>query len=363
MTRRIVVFGLSISSSWGNGHATTYRGLLAALAARGWETTFFERDTEWYSNNRDLAAPSFCDLRLYKDWTAACIDAAAAVRAADAIMVGSYAGQAQEIVDWLAGHKRPLVFYDIDTPITLTAFQQNGEAEYIRSDQVPLFDVYFSFTGGGALRELEHVWGAKRAEALYCGVDPSIHRPTPVDPNFRCLLGYMGTYAVDRQAKLEELLIGPARGLGDEHFIIAGALYPGLELPANVKQMQHIYPSDHAAFYSSNWATLNLTRDAMVQYGWCPSVRLFEAAACGACIMTDTWPGLDQFFEPDKELLLVRSGQDIGQHFSSLTPERRLGIGQSARERVLREHTYDARAAQMETTLLQVLRGTSDTGD
>jgi spore maturation protein CgeB len=360
VTRRLVIFGLSISSSWGNGHATTYRGLLKALSTKGWETTFFERDTEWYRNNRDLADPSFCNLRLFEDWASARADAASAVRDADAVMVGSYAGHAEEIVDWLAGQARPLLFYDIDTPVTLTAFRQSGQAEYLRSDQVRLFDVYFSFTGGAALRELEQSWGAKRAEALYCGVDPSFHQPQPVDPNFECLLGYMGTYAPDRQLKLNDLLISPARQLGDSRFIVAGALYPDMDLPPNVELLQHVYPANHAAFYSSNWATLNLTREAMVRYGWSPSVRLFEAAACGACILSDTWPGLNELFEPGKELLHVRDDREVLSILSHLTPERRARIGQMARKRVLREHTYEARAAQVDATLSGVLHGATE---
>ncbi|HEX3246743.1 MAG TPA: glycosyltransferase [Chloroflexota bacterium] len=359
VTRRLVVFGLSISSSWGNGHATTYRGLLKALSARGWETTFFERDTEWYRNNRDLAEPSFCDLRLFENWASTRPDAASAVGGADVVIVGSYTAHAQEIIDWLAGQGRPVLFYDIDTPITLTAFRQKGETEYLRSDQVRLFEVYLSFTGGSALWELEHSWGAKRAEALYCAVDPSFHQAKRVDPNFECLLGYMGTYAPDRQAKLNDLLISPARRLSDRRFVIAGALYPDMELPRNVELLQHIYPADHAAFYSSNWATLNLTRDAMVRYGWSPSVRLFEAAACGACILSDAWPGLNELFEPGEELLLVRDDREVLSILSQLTPERRGRIGEMARERVLREHTYEFRATQVDATLSTVLRGAS----
>ena len=354
---KLVVFGLSVSSSWGNGHATTYRGLLGALAARGWEITFFERDVEWYRSNRDLPRPSFCELRLYDEWPEAREQAEEAVAGADLVLVGSYAGGATEIVDWLARQDRPLFFYDIDTPITLTALRQDGAAEYLRADQVPRFAVYFSFTGGPALRELEEVWGARRAEALYCGVDGSVHRPTPVDPRFACALGYMGTYAADRQSKLEALLIEPARVRPAERFIIAGPQYPPMTLPPNVEYLPHVYPRDHAAFYASNRATLNLTRAAMVRYGWSPSVRLFEAAACGACIVSDRWPGLDELFEPGAEILLAETTDEVLHHLEVLDPTRRAAIGRAARRRVLAEHTYEQRADQFEAAYRRLIGG------
>lgn len=356
---KLVVFGLSITSAWGNGHATTYRGLLGALAGRGWEITFYERDVEWYRSNRDLPAPAYCTLRLYTDWATVRSEALAAARAADLVLIGSYADRAEELADSLTGRDRPTFFYDIDTPITLTALQRDGRAAYLRADQVGGFDLYFSFTGGPAPRELEQVWGARRAEALYCGVEAAIHRPGPPDPRYACALGYMGTYATDRQPKLEELLVGPAGRLPDERFIIAGAQYPKLSLPPNVERLTHVYPRDHAAFYSSNRATLNLTRAAMVRYGWSPSVRLFEAAACGACILSDRWPGLDELLEPGREILLVEDGADVLRHLASLTSERRARIGEAARRRILADHTYVRRAAQLESAYQRVLRGTT----
>lgn len=347
MTRRLVVFGLSLSSSWGNGHAIPFRGLCRELAARGWQITFFERDVEWYRSNRDLTAPDYCDLIFYDGWP----PADAAVRAADAILVGSYVPDAPSIIDWLAGMGRPLLFYDIDTPITLTSLQASGEAAYLRADQVPLFDVYFSFTGGAALRELEDRWHARRSETLYCGVDALVYRPVAVDPRFACRLGYMGTYAADRQSRLEELFFGTARARPDERFLLAGAQYPPMDLPTNVRHELHLYPRDHAAFYSSNTATLNLTRDAMRRYGWSPASRLFEAAACGACIISDTWPGLETVLEPGREVLLADSPADVAAHLDALTPLRRAEIGRAARQRVLREHTFANRAEQVDTAI------------
>lgn len=354
MSRSLVVFGLSLSSSWGNGHAPTFRGLLRALAARGWSITFFERDVEWYRSNRDLPDPEFCELRLYTDWPAVRADADLAVSAADAVLVGSLVADGADLVDWLAGRNRPLLFYDIDTPITLVALNRTRQTEYVRADQIPLFETYFSFAGGPALDELEHRWRARHAEALYCGVDTLVYRPVPSEPRLECLLSYMGTYAADRQPAVEELLFAPARQLARERFILAGAQYPPMDLPPNVEHEIHVYQRDHAALYCSSRATLSLTRQSMRQYGWAPSTRLFEAAACAACIISDTWPGLEDVLEPGRQVLLAEHRDDVLGHIAALSPERRAAIGAAARERVLADHTYERRAAQVEQVLDRV---------
>ncbi|MCA1648485.1 MAG: glycosyltransferase [Chloroflexi bacterium] len=347
MTRRLVVFGLSLSSSWGNGHAIPFRGLCRELAGRGWRITFFERDVEWYRSNRDVIRPDYCDLVFYDGWPAA----EATVRAADAVLIGSYVPNGARIVDWLASLGRPLFFYDIDTPITLTSLQQDGQAAYLRADQIPLFEVYFSFTGGPALAELEHRWGARQVEALYCGVDPLVYHPAPADARYACCLGYMGTYAADRQPRLQHMLIDTARARPDERFLLAGPQYPPMDLPPNLRQEIHVYARDHAAFYSSNYTTLNLTRAAMRRYGWSPASRLFEAAACGACIISDTWPGLETLLEPGREVLLADTQTAVAAHLDELTPQLRAAIGQAARERVLRQHTFANRAEQVDAAI------------
>ncbi len=353
MTRSLVVFGLSLSSSWGSGHGATYRGLLRALADRGWSITFFEHDVEWYRSNRDLHNPDFCDLRLYADQP----DAAAAVRAADVVMVGSFVHQGAALIEWLREQGRPLFFYDIDTPITLVQLARTRATEYLRADQVQCFETYFSFAGGPALTELEQRWGSPHAEALYCAVDTTVYRPVPVDSRFECTLSYVGTYAADRQPAVEDLFFAPARALPAERFFLAGAQYPSdMELPANVVHEPHVYPRDHSALYCSSRATLNLTRQSMRQYGWSPSTRLFEAAASGACIISDTWPGLDTLLEVNREVLLASATQDVMRHLETLSPEQRNKIGAAARQRVLREHTYEQRAVQVEAAFERAMR-------
>jgi len=352
MTRRLVIFGLTLSSSWGNGHAIPFRGLCRELATLGWQITFFERDVEWYRSNRDVACADYCELRFYEDWQT---EATSAVRSADAVLVGSYVPDGATIIDWLATTDRPLFFYDIDTPLTLSALAESGQTEYVRGNQIPYFRTYFSFTGGPALPELEQRWGSPHAEALYCGVDPLVYHPVSPEQRFAALLGYMGTYAADRQPRLEEFLLQTAEGRPGQRFLLVGPQYPPMRLPVNLEHIVHLYPREHAAFYSSSLATLNLTRDAMRAYGWSPASRLFEAAACGACIISDIWPGLEQILEPGRELLLADSRADVESHLDTLSTARRMAVGTAARERVLAEHTFAHRAAQLSTALERVL--------
>jgi spore maturation protein CgeB len=358
MTRRLVVFGLSLSSSWGNGHAPTFRGLLRALAGLGWSITFFERDVEWYRSNRDLPEPDFCDLRFYDAWPTVRGDVAPAVHAADVVLVGSLVADGPSIIDWLATQDRPLFYYDIDTPITLVELARSGQTDYLRSDQIRLFQTYFSFAGGRALDELEGVWGARHAEALYCGVDTAVYRPVASQERFECALSYLGTYAPDRQPAVDEMLFAPARALSSERCFLAGAQYPPMDVPANVRHQVHVYQRDHAALYCSSRATLNLTRQSMRKYGWAPSTRLFEAGACGAGIISDTWPGLDSIFEPNREVLLAETRHDVLRHLEALSPERRKALGDAARARVLRDHTYERRAEQVEAAFHKSTAGT-----
>ena len=293
---RLVVLGLSLSSSWGNGHATTYRALLEALAARGHAITFLERNKPWYRNARDFAATPYCDLVFYDE-----LDDLAAyaplVADADAVMVGSYVPDGVAVIRWVQAHARGIrAFYDIDTPVTLAKLRR-GDHEYLAPEQIREFDVYFSFTGGPTLRLLEEGYGAPAARALYCSVDPARYRPMDVPKRYD--LGYLGTYSADRQPGLDRLLIEPARRNPELRFAVAGSLFPhDLVWPENVDRHEHVPPEDHAAFYSSCRWTLNVTRQDMIAAGWSPSVRLFEAAACGTPILSDRWAGLDTLFEP-----------------------------------------------------------------
>lgn len=347
---KIVIYGLTITSSWGNGHATTYRSLCKALARRGHTITFVEKDVEWYRSNRDLPKPTYCTVRLYEDWEAEQSGLLAEARDADAVMVGSYFADAIVATEALLGHTdAPLLFYDIDTPITLAALRVHGHTDYLRADLIPQYSAYLSFTGGPALRELESHFGSPRAVPFYCSVDPDLYHPTPVNADFRCVLSYLGTYAADRQPKLMALLNETAKELAHEKFIVAGPQYPASEpWASNVGRIIHLSPPQHPSFYSSSCFTLNLTRDDMVAAGYSPSVRLFEASACGAAILSDPWPGLEEFLTPGSEILLPADTKEVVDILRHTSDADRLALGQRARERILAEHTAAHRAEQFE---------------
>ncbi len=357
---KIVMFGLAITSSWGNGHATTFRALARALHARGHRIVFFEKDVEWYASNRDMPEPPFCKVWIYDSWQGMLDVIREELRGADVAMVGSYfpdgLAAIAEVLDSNAAVK---AFYDIDTPITLASLRA-GATEYLRAEQVPGFDVYFSFTGGPLLRELKSKFGAQMAVPLYCSFDPDKYRFAAVRPEYECDLSYMGTYAPDRQAKIEELFCEPARKLPEKKFLLAGPQYPDeIHWPRNVQHIIHVDPQSHASFYSSSRMTLNVTRLEMVLAGYSPSVRLFEAAGCGTAIISDWWEGLNTFLTPGKEILLAQSAADIVIYMTEMEHAEIARIGRGAQERVLAEHTADCRAAQFEEAIAAAMNKSS----
>jgi spore maturation protein CgeB len=346
---RLVFIGLAITSSWGNGHATTYRGLIKALARRGHEVTFLERDAPWYAANRDLPAPSYCRAILYHDLEDLETQGGEAVRQADAVIVGSYVPDGIEVGYWAIDQAvGPVAFYDIDTPVTLAKLD-GGTADYIDHDLVGRYDLYLSFTGGPTLRRLEAM-GSPRAAPLYCSVDPELHGPVAVERQWR--LGYLGTYSPDRQATLSALLVEPARRMNHSAFAVAGPQYPtNSEWPANVTHIEHLPPSEHAGFYCAQDFTLNVTRADMKSAGYSPSVRLFEAAACGVPVITDAWPGLETIFRINDEILVAETSSDVVALLKGMAADRRRAIATAARAAVLAHHTCDHRAAELETLL------------
>ena len=347
---KIVIFGLSITSSWGNGHATTFRALARALSERGHRIVFFEKDVEWYGSNRDLPEPTFCELRLYREWESVVATVRRELTDADVAMVGSYFPDGIKASDEVFASAVPSkTFYDIDTPITVAALKEKGSTEYLRGDQVAGFDVYFSFTGGPLLKEIEKQLGAQRAVPLYCSFDPEKYRRFPISKRYACEMSYMGTYAPDRQPKLEEFLFGAAREMPEKTFLVAGPQYPKtIEWPANVRRVMHLNPRWHPHLYSSSRLTLNVTRRDMVMAGFSPSVRLFEAAACAATIVSDNWAGLETFFVPGKEILLPTSAEEIVRYLRECDERELNAIGAAAQARVLAEHTSARRAEEFE---------------
>lgn len=345
---RIVVFGLTISSSWGNGHATIWRGLARALGRRGHTVAFFERDVPYYAKHRDWRSLDGCTLFLYGDWDQAVELAKRELARADAGMVTSYCADGRAASNLvLSSRARCRAFYDLDTPITLERLRAGESVAYLPETGLSDFDLVLSYTGGGSLGELRRRLGARRAAPLYGCVDPEVHRPAPPDPEYRSDLSYMGTWAAEREESVERLFVTPAERAPERRFLLGGALYPPtFPWRANIAYKPHVPPARHAAFFGSSGFTLSVARRAMAENGWCPSGRLFEAAACGTAMISDAWEGLSEFFEPGRELLIARTTEDVAAALE-LGAEARSRLANAARRRVLHEHTADHRAARL----------------
>jgi spore maturation protein CgeB len=353
---KITFLGLSITSSWGNGHATNYRALVRELSARGHDVLFCERDVPWYAAQRDLPQPPWGRTSLYTSLEELAEQHSEDVAAADIVVVGSFVPDGVDVCDWvLENAGGTTAFYDIDTPVTLGKLRR-GEHEYISPELVGRFDLYLSFTGGPTLQVLEEEFGARRAVPFYCLVDPEAYRP--VEAEKRWDLGYLGTYSDDRHPVLEQLLIEPARWSPAADFAVAGPQYPQrIEWPPNVKRIEHVPPGEHASFYASQRFTLNVTRAEMRAAGWSPSVRLFEAAACGVPVISDRWEGLEWLFTPDEEILIADATTDVVDYLAEIGEEEAREIGERARERVLAEHTAERRCEQLEEEVAGVMAG------
>jgi spore maturation protein CgeB len=350
---KLVVLGLSLSSSWGNGHATTFRALLKAFAARGHDILFLERDVPWYAASRDVTDPAYCRLEYYGS-----LDELEGWRweigGADAVIVGSYVPEGVAVGRWVQAHARGVTaFYDIDTPVTLAKLER-GDFEYLSPDVIPGYDLYLSFTGGPTLRHIEQRYGSPAARALYCSVDPDAYPPLDLPKTWD--LSYLGTYSDDRQPTLDKLLLEPARRLPDRRFVVAGPQYPAdIAWPANVERIEHLPPAGHPDFYSASRFTLNVTRADMIAAGWSPSVRLFEAAACAVPVISDRWEGLGELFEPGSEILLADDSDAVVAALAGADT----GIGRAARERVMHGHRAADRAAELEAYILEAKRETA----
>ncbi|MFC4308869.1 glycosyltransferase [Steroidobacter flavus] len=346
----IIFIGLSITSSWGNGHASTYRSLIRGLHQLGHQVLFLECDQPWYASNRDAPILPYCKSRLYADVDELRARYTPRLRAAAAVIVGSYVDDGRNVCDWVLDHATGVkAFYDIDTPVTVARLQDDS-CEYLRASQVPEFDAIFSFTGGPILDRLERDFGAKAARPLYCSVDVDQHQP--VGSHRDIDLGYLGTYSEDRQPALEQLLNQTARRVPKRRFAVVGAQYPSnLVWPKNVQRIDHMAPGSHAQFYGRQRFTLNLTRTDMRKAGYSPSVRLFEAAACGTPIISDEWVGLDELLEPGREILLANSTEDVAEVLENVSDAEARQIAAAARERICAEHSSLHRAEELDSYL------------
>jgi spore maturation protein CgeB len=343
---RIVILGLSITSSWGNGHATTFRGLVRELAALGHDVLFLERDVTWYASNRDLPNPPFGRTELYRDLDELKARFSDDIRDADLVIVGSYVPEGVAVGEWVTETAPGVTaFYDIDTPVTLAKLAR-GDNEYLAPHLIPRYDLYLSFAGGPTLERLEREYGSPGARAFYCSFDPSLYyaESTPIKWD----LGYMGTYSDDRQPPLARLLIEPAWSWKHGSFVVAGPQYPSSIIwPGNVERIEHLPPAQHRWFYNSQRFTLNVTRADMIEAGYSPSVRLFEAAACGVPIISDYWEGLGSIFAIGSEILVARTADDVLAILREMSEEERVAIGRRAQQRVQLAHTSAHRAKEL----------------
>ncbi|MFP4143820.1 MAG: glycosyltransferase [Phycisphaeraceae bacterium] len=354
---KIVMLGLSITSSWGNGHATIFRGLVRELVRRGHDVLFLERDVPWYASNRDLPEPPFGDTRLYQSLDELKTAYAEPVQRADLVLVGSYVPEGVAVGAWVQRQAWGVrAFYDIDTPVTLARLDR-GDYEYLTPELIPGYDVYLSFTGGPTLDRLEKQYGSPMARPLYCCVDPDLYYPEP-QAGASWDLGYMGTYSDDRQPKVDQLILEPARRRPSGRYVVAGPQYPeSIDWPARVERIDHLPPARHRGFYNRQRFTLNVTRADMVEAGYAPSVRLFEAAACGTPIISDRWDGIETMLEPGREILLADTAEDVVAVLDRVSEAQRREIGERARQRVLHEHTAAHRARELEEYVLEARKG------
>jgi len=350
---KVVFLGLTVTAPWGNGSATTYRALVRELASRGNDVLFCERDSAWYENARDLRELRGALLCRYGSLDELAQRAGNAIAGADLVILGSDVPDGAAVAEYvLQTAQGRTAFYDVETPVTLSKLE-SGDCESLTPALIPRFDLYLSSTGGPTLRRLQTEYGARHAVPFYCLVDPRGHVSVASRPCWD--LGYLGTYSPDRQSRLEALLLSPARALRARRFVVAGPQYPDtITWPANVARIQHVSLARHPVFFGAQRFTLNLTPEALRQAGWSPTARLLEAAMCGTAIITDDWPGLEEFFVPGKEILVARSADDILRVLIETGAEARLSLAARARQRVMREHTAARRVDQLEYELREL---------
>lgn len=351
----IAFFGSSIVSAYWNGAATYYRGLIRALAARGHHVTFYEPDAWDRQRHRDLDDPPWAEVVVYSGTDEAAVHAmldraASADVVVKASGVGAFDALLEREVVHLRSERTLAVFWDVDAPATLERVR--GDVHDPFRALVPEYDLVCTYGGGGPVTAAYQALGAARVVAVYNALDPEEHFPVPPEDRFTCDLAFLGNRLPDREARVTELFLRAARTLPSRAFLLGGSGWEGARLPGNVRALGHVYTRDHNALNSTALAVLNVTRESMVRFGFSPATRVFEAAGAGACLVTDAWEGIEEFLEPDVEVLVARDGADVAAHVEALTPSRARVIGEAARRRVLGEHTYAHRARQVEEVLV-----------
>jgi spore maturation protein CgeB len=356
----IAFFGSSLVSAYWNGAATYYRGVVRALHGRGHDVTFYESDAYDRQKHRDIPDPDYATVVVYPhqgtDGVRRCLDAAAG---ADLIVKASGNGVHDDLLEAaVADLKTPrnlVCFWDVDAPATLERVQQNPADPF--GPLIPRYDLILTYGGGDPVVDAYQALGAQRCVPIYNALDPDTHHPVPPDERFAADLGFLGNRLPDREARVEEFFLRPAAALPGKQLMIGGSGWHDKPMPANVRDVGHVYTRDHNAFNCTPRAVLNVNRDSMARYGFSPATRVFEAAGAGACLITDAFVGVETFFEPGAEILVARDGDEVAEHVRSLTADRARHIGRAALRRVLAQHTYAHRAELLESVLNGARRG------
>ncbi|CAA9326417.1 MAG: Spore_germination_protein_CgeB [uncultured Microvirga sp.] len=350
---KIAFYGSSLLSSYWNGAATYYRGLLRDLAGRGYQVTFYEPDAFDRQKHRDIEPPDWAEVRVYPATTEAVRGVIAEAARADVVVKASGVGVFDDVlIEGVVAASRPdaiRIFWDVDAPATLAELRQSPDHPLHRA--MPALDLVLTYGGGPPVVEAYEGFGAQRCVPIYNALDPTTHHPVPADARFTADLSFLGNRLPDREARVEEFFLSPAARLPDQRFLIGGNGWETKAMPSNVRHIGHVYTREHNAFNTSPLAVLNIARDSMASTGFSPATRVFEAAGAGACLITDAWVGLELFLNEGEEVLVARDGQDVAAHLRVLTPERAKAIGEAGRARILRDHTYGLRGAQVDTIL------------
>ena len=350
---KIAFYGSSLLSSWWNGAATYYRGLLRDLASRGYDITFYEPDAYDRQNHRDMDSPDWARVVVYPATRAGLSSVLAEAGAADIVVKASGVGVFDdELIAGVVEHSREnalRIFWDVDAAATLD--EMRGYEDHPVRRALPSLDLVLTYGGGPPVIETYEGFGAQRCVPVYNALDPTTHFSVPPDPRFAADLAFLGNRLPDREARVEEFFLSTAAALPQRQFLIGGNGWETRPMPANVRHLGHVFTHEHNAFNCTPLAVLNIARDSMANIGFSPATRVFEAAGAAACLITDAWEGIELFLVPDEEVLVARDGRDVAEHVSTLTPERAREIGEAALKRVLSEHTYAHRGAQVDALL------------
>ncbi len=351
---KIAFFGSSLVSAYWNGAATYYRGIIRALDELGHKTVFYEPDAYERQKHRDIADPDWANVVVYSgQGKEGVMKALESARGADLIVKASGVGVFDRLLESeVLSLKKPgnkVVFWDVDAPATLDRMQSNPDDPFRKL--VPRYDMIFTYGGGDPVVEGYRQFNARECVPIYNALDPATHCPVAPDPRFAADLSFLGNRLPDRESRVGEFFFSVAEQLPEYRFLLGGNGWGDKPMTENIGYMGHVYTADHNAFNCTPKAVLNISRESMARYGFSPATRVFEAAGAGSCIITDYWLGIEQFLEPGREVLVAKNGQEVADILKSLTPQEAKSIGRTAMNRVLSEHTYSHRAAQVEKYL------------